>query len=128
MNDLIQLDIVTPMGMIYAGEVRPVVLPGSEGEFGILKGHASLIASLKAGVIDIEKEDQKHEYIAIDSGFAEVNEFKATILAKGAVAINADENSEIASNLDKAKELLKSASSDSAALASTFASIDKKLG
>ena len=126
--EVFTLEIVTPMGMIYEGKAHCVVLPGSEGEFGVLKGHSSLVSSLKAGVIDIEKEDQKHEYIAIDSGFAEVNEFKATILAKGAVAINADENSEIASNLDKAKELLKSASSDSAALASTFASIDKKLG
>lgn len=127
MSDLIHIDIVTPMGMIYTGEVKSVVLPGSEGEFGILKGHASLVAALKAGVIDVEKADSKHEFIAIDSGFAEVNEFKATILAKGAVAINPDENSEIASNLAKAKELVKSASSDSAALASTFAKLDNKV-
>lgn len=126
MNDLIHLDIVTPMGMIYTGEVKSVVLPGSEGEFGVLKGHASLIAALKAGVIDVEKADSKHEFIAIDSGFAEVNEFKATILAKGAVAINADEESEIASNLAQAKELVKSASSDNIALASTFAKLDNK--
>ncbi|NDJ27375.1 F0F1 ATP synthase subunit epsilon [Campylobacter sp. MIT 12-8780] len=128
MSDLMHLEVVTPMGMIYEGEVRCVVLPGSEGEFGVLKGHASLISSLKAGVIDIEKADSKHELIAVDSGYAEVNEFKTTVLAKGAVAINADENSEIAQNLNAAKELLRSASSDSVALASTFANIDSKAG
>lgn len=128
MNELIHLEIVTPMGMIYDGEVNAVVLPGSEGEFGVLRGHASLVSSLKAGVIDIEKQDSKHEFVAIDSGYAEVNEFKITVLAKGAVAINASSDSEVAKNLAQAKELIKSMSSDSTALAVTFANIDKKLG
>lgn len=122
----IHLEVVTPMGMIYDGEANAVVLPGSEGEFGVLKGHASLVSSLKAGVIDIQKENDKHELIAIDSGYAEVNEFKITVLAKGAIAINA--SGEVAQNLAKAKELIKSMSSDNAALATTFANIDSKLG
>lgn len=115
------------MGVIFEGGVNSVVLPGSEGEFGVLKGHASLVSSLKAGVIDIEKLDNKHELVAIDSGYAEVNEFKITVLAKGAVAINAA-GSEVGANLAKAKELIKSMSSDSTALAVTFANIDSKLG
>lgn len=124
MSDLMHLDIVTPTGMIFEGEIRCVVLPGSEGEFGVLKGHASLVASLKAGVIDIETADSKHELVAIDSGYAEVNEFKTTVLAKGAVALAGNNDSEIAKNLEAAKELIKSMSSDSVALASTFAKID----
>ena len=128
MNELIHLEVVTPMGMIYDGEVSVVVLPGTEGEFGVLKGHASLVSSLKAGVIDIQKENDKHELIAIDSGYAEVNEFKITVLAKGAVAINAGDDSEVAKNSAQAKELIKSMSSDSTALAVTFANIDSKLG
>lgn len=126
MDKLLHLDIVIPAGMIFQGEVISVVLPGSEGEFGVLKGHASLLSSLKAGVIDIEKQDLKHEFVAIDSGYAEVDESKVTILAKGAVAINGDSDSEINKNLLAAKELIKSMSSDSVALASTFAKIDKK--
>ena len=126
MDKLLHLDIVTPAGMIFQGEVISIVLPGSEGEFGVLKGHVSLLSSLKAGVIDIEKQDLKHEFVAIDSGYAEVDEFKVTILAKGAVAINGDSDSEINKNLLAAKELIKSMSSDSVALASTFAKIDKK--
>ena len=128
MNDTIHLEIVTPMGIIYQGDVRCVVLPGSEGEFGVLKGHASLLSSLKAGVIDIQKADSKHELVAIDSGYAEVNEFKITILAKGAVAINTGKNSEIAKNLEQAIELIKSMSSDTIALNLAFADIEKKVG
>ena len=127
MDEFIHLEVVTPMGMIYDDDVKTVVLPGSEGEFGVLKGHASLVSSLKAGVIDIEKPDTKHELIAIDSGYAEVNEFKITVLAKGAVAINTGNDSEVAKNLAQAKELIKSMSSDSTALAVTFANIDSKL-
>lgn len=127
MTSLIHLEIVTPMGMIFKGDVKMVVLPGSEGEFGVLKGHASLLSSLKAGIIDVEKEDSSHELIAIDSGYAEVNEFKVEILAKGAVSINGSDG-EISKNLEQAKELIKSMSSDSVALASTFATIDSKTG
>ncbi len=124
----IHLEVVTPEGMIYDGEANSVVLPGSEGEFGVLKGHASLVSSLKAGVIDIEMPNSSHELIAIDSGYAEVNEFKITVLAKGAVAINPQDGSEVAKNLEQAKKLIESMSSDNAALAATFATIDNKLG
>uniref|UniRef100_UPI000E5B4AAB ATP synthase F1 subunit epsilon n=1 Tax=Klebsiella pneumoniae TaxID=573 RepID=UPI000E5B4AAB len=57
MKDLINIEIVTPLGMIYQGEVKSVTLPGSEGEFGVLKGHTTLVASLKSGVIGVEKQD-----------------------------------------------------------------------
>ncbi|WP_348518670.1 ATP synthase F1 subunit epsilon [Campylobacter sp. CCS1377] len=126
MNDLIHLEVITPMGMIYQDEIHSVVLPGSEGEFGVLKGHASLIASLKSGIIDIEKSNLDHELIAIDSGYARVDEFKVTVLAKGAVWIAGSTDSEIAKNLDKAKELIKSMSSDNAALAATFSKLDRR--
>ncbi|TEY03124.1 ATP synthase F1 subunit epsilon [Campylobacter sp. US33a] len=126
MNDLIHLEVITPMGMIYQDEIHSVVLPGSEGEFGVLKGHASLIASLKSGIIDIEKSNLDHELIAIDSGYARVDEFKVTVLAKGAVWIAGSTDSEIAKNLDKAKELIKSMSSDNVALAATFSKLDRR--
>ncbi|TQR61381.1 ATP synthase F1 subunit epsilon [Campylobacter troglodytis] len=127
MSNTIHLEIVTPTGIIYQGDVLCVVLPGSEGEFGVLRGHAALISSLKAGVIDIEKTDSKHELVAIDSGYAEVNEFKITVLAKGAVAINTGEESEIAKNLEKAKDLILSMSSDNASLSLAFAEVEKKI-
>ena len=124
MNDLIGFELITPMGVIYEGEVRSVTLPGSEGEFGVLKGHAALVSSLKSGVIDIEKADLNHELIAIDAGHAKVNENKICVLAKGAVLISGDSESEIEKNLTQAKNLIKSMSSDSAALAATFSKLD----
>ncbi|ARJ56125.1 ATP synthase F1 subunit epsilon [Campylobacter cuniculorum] len=124
MNGLIDFEIVTPIGVIYKGEVQSVTLPGSEGEFGVLKGHAALIASLKSGVITIEKADLKHELIAIDGGHAKVDENKIVVLAKGAIWISGSSESEIEKNLSQAKELIKSMSSDNVALAATLSKLD----
>ncbi len=124
MNDLISFEIITPMGVIYQGEIKSVTLPGSEGEFGVLKGHSALISSLRSGVIDIEKADLNHELIAIDAGHAKVDENKISVLAKGAVWVSGSNESEIEKNLASAKELIKSMSSDSVALAATFSKLD----
>jgi F-type H+-transporting ATPase subunit epsilon len=55
--ETIRLSIVTPNGMIFDGNVKTVTLPGKEGEFGVLPGHASLVSALTVGVIEIEKTD-----------------------------------------------------------------------
>ncbi|RKO64627.1 F0F1 ATP synthase subunit epsilon [Campylobacter sp. P255] len=127
MDNLIHIEVVTPLGMIYNDSVKSVVLPGSEGEFGVLKGHASLISSLKSGIIDIEKADSTHELVAIDSGHVKVSETKVSVLAKGAVWVGGNSDSEIAKKLEEAKDLIKSMSSDSVALASTFAKMDNNV-
>ena len=53
----IRLSIVAPNGEIFNDDVKTVTLPGKEGEFGVLPGHASLVSSLTVGVIMIEKEN-----------------------------------------------------------------------
>ncbi|MBK1963831.1 F0F1 ATP synthase subunit epsilon [Campylobacter novaezeelandiae] len=126
MDDLINFEIITPLGLIYKDQIKSVTLPGSEGEFGVLKGHACLISSLKSGIIDIEKKDLNHELIAINEGYSEVNETKVCVLAKDAIWISGDNQSEIEKNLTKAKELIKSVSSDNAALAATLSKLDNK--
>ncbi|MBZ7963987.1 ATP synthase F1 subunit epsilon [Campylobacter sp. 2457A] len=128
MDNLFKIEIITPMGVIYEGDIKSVTLPGSEGEFGVLKNHAALVSSLRSGIIDIEKEDLSHELIAIDAGHVKVDEDKTSVLAKGAVWISGSSESEIEKNLSKAKELIKSMSSDSVALAATFSKIDNLKG
>ncbi|MBK2000071.1 ATP synthase F1 subunit epsilon [Campylobacter sp. LH-2024] len=128
MDNLFKIEIITPMGVIYEGDIKSVTLPGSEGEFGVLKNHAALVSSLKSGIIDIEKNDSSHELIAIDAGHVKVDEDKTSVLAKGAVWISGSDESEIQKNLAKAKELIKSMSSDNIALAATFSKIDNIKG
>jgi F-type H+-transporting ATPase subunit epsilon len=67
-----QLTIVTPQGPAYEGVVDNVVLPGSEGEFGVLQNHERLLAPLRPGEVVIQTGQGKL-YAAIADGFAEVN-------------------------------------------------------
>jgi F-type H+-transporting ATPase subunit epsilon len=80
--DKFKLEILTPNGEIFNDEVLSVVLPGEEGEFGVLAGHASLTTLLEAGVVDVEKEDKTVESIVINWGVVQVDEEKVIILLK----------------------------------------------
>lgn len=125
--ETLKLEIVTPYGMIFSGDVKSVTLPGSEGEFGVLPRHAALVSLLKAGVIEIEKVDGSIDSIAISWGHAKIDESKAVILAEGAVAIAGRTESEMAKAIEEAKELIKKSSSEDykAVLANTEAKIEK---
>ena len=116
MNTL-KLEIVTPEGQIFSNNVKSVTLPGSEGGFGVLPNHASLVTLLNAGIIDIELGDGNHDVVAINWGHVKVDENSVTVLADGAVSIGGSSESEIAKSLDAAKELLKSIGDSDIAIA-----------
>ena len=106
--ETIKIEIVTPNGAIFSGNVKSVTLPGSEGEFGVLPRHASLVTLLNAGVIELVKENGEEELVAISWGHATVTETAVTVLADGAVSVSGDNDSEIAKSLNEARELIKS--------------------
>jgi len=122
--ETLKLEIVTPEGQIFANNVKDVTLPGSEGEFGVYPGHASLVSLLQAGVIDVELENGNHEVVAINWGHAKVDESSVTVLADGAVSIAGDNESEIAHSLEEAKKLIESMSDSGIAIAAATAKID----
>ncbi len=122
--ELLKLEIVTPEGLIFSGNVKEVTFPGSEGEFGVLPGHAALVSLLKVGVIDIELENGKHEIVAINWGHVTIDEQKAIVLAEGAVSVGGDSESEIAKALEDAKKLIDSMGASDVAIAAATAKID----
>jgi F-type H+-transporting ATPase subunit epsilon len=122
--ETLNLEVVTPSGMIFSGSVLSVTLPGEEGEFGVLPHHASLTTLLKAGVVDIEKEDKNVESIVVNWGVVQVDEAKVVVLVDGAVAIRGETESEIAKALDEAKTLLSDVSDSNLAIASVSAKIE----
>ncbi|MGL2421143.1 ATP synthase F1 subunit epsilon [Helicobacter pylori] len=119
---LLKISVVVPEGEVYTGEVKSVVLPGVEGEFGVLYGHSNMITLLQAGVIEIEIENQK-EHIAINWGYAEVTKERVDILADGAVFIK-KESDDRDDAISRAKKLLEDASSDRLAVSSVLAKIE----
>lgn len=109
MNDL-RLEIVTPYGSIFSDFINSVYVPARDGEMGILPGHCDLLFLLNTGVIDIIMQNGKSELVAINWGYASIHNNVINIIADGAVALHGDSN--IANQLQKAKELLESATSD----------------
>ena len=103
----IRLSIVTPNGEIFNNDVKSVLLPGKEGEFGVLPNHSSLVSSLTVGVIEIEKKDATIEAVAINWGYVKVTENSVDVLVDGAVAFKTG-NSNIATKLEEAKRLVNS--------------------
>ncbi|MDD2357892.1 MAG: ATP synthase F1 subunit epsilon [Thiovulaceae bacterium] len=122
--DTFKLEILTPNGAIFMGNVVSVTLPGEEGEFGVLAHHASLTTLLQAGVIDLETDHKTVESVAVNWGVVQVDESKVVVLVDGAVSIKGASESEIAAALAEAKKLIEDVSDSSAAIASVSAKLE----
>jgi F-type H+-transporting ATPase subunit epsilon len=83
MNTL-HFDLVSPEKLLFSGEVNQVDVPGAEGEFGVLAGHAPLVTTLRPGILVIHGEGSAQR-IVINGGFAEVGANGLTVLADLAV-------------------------------------------
>ena len=80
-------ELVSPERLLLSRQVGMVVVPGSEGLFGVLPRHAPLISTLIPGVIDVYEEGAVTDRIFIAGGFAEVTEDRCTVLAEAAVPV-----------------------------------------
>jgi F-type H+-transporting ATPase subunit epsilon len=83
MADEFTLEIVTPEKMAFSGNVEEVTIPGTEGEFGVLRGHEALLSSVDIGQLSFTRNSKKTLY-AVNTGYAEVTGSKVTILIETA--------------------------------------------
>ena len=81
--DKIKLEIVTPDRVVVTEDVDEVVLPGMEGEFGVLHGHIPFLTTLKVGVLTYKKGEQE-EHLAVSWGYVEVTSDNVKVLAETA--------------------------------------------
>src|SRR5690606_14767542 len=81
-------ELVSPERLLLSEEVDMVVVPGAEGNFGVLKGHSLLISTLRPGVIDVYEGQVVTDRIFVAGGFAEVTPEGCTVLADEAVAVS----------------------------------------
>lgn len=87
MADKVSFDLVSPERLLVSTEVDMVVVPGSEGYFGVLAGHQPMVASLRPGVVEIHNEGEAVERIYVGGGFAEVTHERLIVLAEEAVPV-----------------------------------------
>ncbi len=87
MAETFLLNLVTPERSFFSGQVQELVAPGSLGEFGVLPGHAAMLAGLKAGRL-IYRDGQTETTLLAGGGFAEVTGEKVTVLLDDATMVD----------------------------------------
>ena len=88
MPDRVEFELVTPERLLISEMVEMVVVPGTEGNFGVLPGHAPLISTIRPGMIQIYEGQTVRRQIFIVSGIAEVTPERCTVLADEAVSLD----------------------------------------
>lgn len=125
----IEFELVAPEKLLVSKAVEMVVVPGTEGDFGVLVGHAPLISSLRNGVIEIHDEGAVTDRIFVAGGFAEVTAERCTVLAVEAIAIGELDRAQLDDDLRSARERLAAAATDPAReeIADLIAIVEAKL-
>src|SRR5262245_35505974 len=80
-------ELVSPERLLFSGEVAEVDIPGTEGDMGIMPGHAPVLTTLRPGVLTMTRPDGQKDRIFVRGGFAEVNPQGLTVLAEVAVPV-----------------------------------------
>lgn len=87
MADKLNFDLVSPDRLLMSEEVDMVLVPGSEGDFGVLPAHAPVMSTLKPGVLEVSGGSDGDSRIFVRGGFAEVTPRGLTVLAEEAIPL-----------------------------------------
>jgi F-type H+-transporting ATPase subunit epsilon len=109
----VAFELVSPERLLLSEEVDMVVMPGEEGDFGVLNRHAPMISTLRPGVIQVHDGGSVTERIFVAGGFAEVTPERCTVLAEEALAVGDIDRGATEQRLSNAKDDLLDAKSDS---------------
>jgi len=125
----ISFDLVSPENLIFNDEVGMIIVPGKDGDFGVLPGHSKVMSSLRPGRVMVYGEDKNLlKTFFVSGGFAEVNPEKCIVLAESVDEINKLEKATIEKEIqelegqesDTTKEQLSIAKAKIDALGSDF--------
>jgi F-type H+-transporting ATPase subunit epsilon len=112
MADKLAFELVAPERLLASIEADMVVIPGAEGDFGVLPLHAPLMSLLRPGVIAVYQGDRVDRQLFVDGGFAEVNERGCIVLAERAEPLEDIQPEAARQNLRDAEEDLADAKTD----------------
>ena len=125
----ISFDLVSPENLIFNDEVGMIIVPGKDGDFGVLPGHSKVMSSLRPGRVMVYGEDKNLlKAFFVSGGFAEVNPEKCIVLAESVDEINSIDKSSIEKEIqnlenqdtEATKEQLKISKAKLESLSSTF--------
>ena len=125
----ISFDLVSPENLIFNDEVGMIIVPGKDGDFGVLPGHSKVMSSLRPGRVMVYGEDKNLlKSFFVSGGFAEVNPEKCIVLAESVDEINTIEKAAIEKEIqdlesqatDTSKDKLSVAKAKLESLSSSF--------
>lgn len=103
MADKLHFELVSPEKLLQSGDVDMVTVPGSEGDFGVLAGHAPFISTIRPGVITVT-DGSTEERIFVRGGFADVTPAGLTLLAEEAIPMGDLDAAKLAQDIKDAEE------------------------
>jgi F-type H+-transporting ATPase subunit epsilon len=114
MADTTEFELVSPERLVASEQVAMVVVPGAEGDFGVLPQHSPMISTIRPGVISIYSNDTASvsSQIFVAGGFAEVVGDRCTVLAEEAIAVSDIDSTAAKDRLTAAENAMNAASSD----------------
>ena len=111
-EERVEFELVTPERLVVSRGVDMVVVPGTEGDFGVLPGHTPMISTVRPGIVNVYEGREIVERMFVAGGFAEVTAARCTVLADRAVAVDELDRAAAEQTLKDAREDLADAKTD----------------
>ena len=107
-----KFELVSPERLVLSEDVDMVVVPGGEGDFGVLKGHSPVVSTLRFGTIDVHDGGTVKDRIFVADGFAEVTADGVTVLAEEAARLTEIDKGAVSGEIETLRAKLAAATSD----------------
>jgi F-type H+-transporting ATPase subunit epsilon len=109
MAETVEFELVSPQKLLKSEAAEMVVVPGGDGDIGVLPGHSLLISTLRPGVIDIHEGGKVRESIFVGGGFLEISPESCTVLTEESTPVDEINKADAEARLDAANDALASA-------------------
>ena len=109
MNNKINFDFVSPEASIVSSEVEMVLIPGIDGDAGILPNHSPFMTTLRQGIVEVTFEEGNVKRYLVEGGFADITQDKMTILAENSVNLSDSDSNTLKNEIEIINEKLVSA-------------------
>ena len=109
MNNKINFDFVSPEDSIVSSEVEMVLIPGIEGDAGILPNHSPFMTTLRQGIVEVTFEEGNVKRYLVEGGFADINQDKMTILAENSLNLSDLDSNTLKTEIDIINDRITSA-------------------
>jgi F-type H+-transporting ATPase subunit epsilon len=107
-------ELVSPERLLFAGDVEAVIVPGSEGQFTVMRDHAPFMSTMKPGVVEVVESASRSKRLFVRGGFADVSPAGLTILAEQAIPVEELNVGLLETEIKNAEEDLSDAQTDQA--------------